>query len=111
MDGCSSQNTFREGEAEPGYYDGTSSIAAAVCCGLDGASCKRKIYNGACPVDSSNELKVTWEEAKMQCQSLGLRLCNSQHEIDQCCGQECGYDNRLVWSGMVEGIRIGIRRY
>ena len=91
------------GELAPGYYDGTLNKAATVCCGLDGASCKRKIHNGECPADSGEETKVTLEEAKVRCKSLGLRLCNSQDEINRCCGEDCGYDDRVVWSSMIEG--------
>ena len=48
-------------------------------------------------------IKVTFKEAHDHCKAEGMRLCNTPKELNQCCGTECGYDNKLVWSSVKEG--------
>ena len=81
--------------------------AEIACCSLDGSSCSRK-YKAAsgdnvCRSGDRDDEKVTWDEANLHCLSQGKRLCNSQEELDKCCGGGCGYDNQLVWSSVKEG--------
>ena len=81
--------------------------AEIACCSLDGSSCSRK-YKAAsgdnvCRSGDRDDEKVTWDEANLHCLSQGKRLCNSQEELDKCCGGGCGYDNQLVWSSVEEG--------
>ena len=78
--------------------------AEIVCCTLEGDSCEREVEGGDCRSGHNDDVKVTWNEAQDHCEEAGMRLCNSQEELDQCCGTGCQYDNQLVWSGLKEGI-------
>ena len=106
FDGCStSTQIFRDDP--PGYYNGRLEVAQIVCCTVNGDnSCSRKESLLACRSGSNNEIKVTWEEARRHCEAVGMRLCNSQLELNQCCGTGCDYDNLLVWSSVKEGISL-----
>ena len=74
--------------------------ALVSCCSLDGTSCSRTSPQGKCLSEST---KVTWKEAHETCKKRKMRLCNSQKEMDLCCNGGCDYDDRLMWSNLVEG--------
>ena len=103
--GCSKVNadkkTFEENT--PGFYHSMSKEAFVVCCSLDGSSCSRKTKGGNC---RSEDAKVSWKEAFEHCKAAKMRLCDSQEEIDKCCGGGCALDVELVWSNMVEGMIV-----
>ena len=106
FDGCSTNplGNFFKNEAPPGFYSASSSIAGLVCCALDGSICTRIcIERDLCKGDNALCNKLNWEEADRICKDRSMRLCNSQQEIDKCCGKGCDYDNRLVWSNVIEG--------
>ena len=46
---------------------------------------------------------MNWHEANQHCEEAGLRLCNTQQELDRCCTTGCQIDNQIVWSGKMEG--------
>ena len=71
---------------------------------MEGDSCSRKSEGGDCRSGENEDIKVTWEEAHNHCKNAGMRLCNSQAELDQCCGTGCLYDYQLVWSSLKEGM-------
>ena len=97
FDGCSSNGL----QVDPGFLSELSK-AEIECCSLDGNSCSRK--NGdICRSGDNDDYIVTWKEANQHCEDAGMRLCNTQQELDRCCGQGCSYDNQLVWSGQKEG--------
>ena len=102
FDGCSknTQNDF-EGP-DPGYYHVVGRAAEIVCCSMDGSSCSRK-NQGICHSGSGDSYKATWMEANQHCLDIGMQLCNSQKDIDKCCGTGCNYDNQLVWSNIEQG--------
>ena len=81
--------------------------AFVVCCSLDGTSCSQKTSQGNCRLENT---KVTWKEAFEHCKAAEMRLCDSQDEVDQCCEGDCALDNELVWSNMVEGKIILVRK-
>ena len=60
---------------------------------------------------TQNKIKVTWEEARSHCEAEGMRLCNSQAELDKCCGKGCEYNNKLIWSSLKEGMSFIIVFY
>ena len=88
-------------ENTPGFYHSMTKEASVVCCSLDGTSCSRKTVNGNCYFGTS---KVSWKQAFELCKDAKMRLCDSQEELDQCCGAECGLDDKLIWSNVLEGI-------
>ena len=102
FDGCSknTQNAFED--RNPGYYHVVSRPAEIVCCSMDGSLCSRK-NQGICRSGNGDSYKATWMEGDKNCQDSGMRLCNSQKEIDKCCGTGCNYDNQLVWSNIEQG--------
>ena len=77
--------------------------AVIVCCTLKGDSCSRLKEGGGCRSSNNGDVKVTWNVALDHCEEAGLRLCNSQEEINQCCATGCNYDDKLVWSSVKEG--------
>ena len=81
-------------------YDSNLPIAEVSCCSLDASTCTRKRHEDSqCFTGDNDAVKVSWIEAKSMCETQGMRLCNSQEEINKCCSSGCGYDNQLVWSG------------
>ena len=100
--GCSknTQNDFED--LTPGYYHVVGRPAEIVCCSMDGSSCSRK-HQGICRSGNGDSYKATWMEANQNCLDSGMQLCNSQKEIDKCCGTGCNYDNQLVWSNIEQG--------
>jgi len=105
FDGCSTNSGNFGGiyaGIPAGYYDGTLEAAEIVCCTLEGDSCSRKAEGGDCRSGNHQDAKVTWNVARANCEEAGMRLCNSQGELDQCCATGCGYDNALVWSSLKE---------
>merc|ERR1711981_1560890 len=107
FDGCSNHlqpgrgKGWKEGDNQPGYYNGDTDAAEITCCALDGSECFRTI-DGECRSGHNDAFKVTWQEAKAHCEAEGLRLCASQEELDKCCGTGCQYDNQLVWGNVME---------
>ena len=71
---------------------------------MEGDSCSRKSEGGDCRSGQNEDIKVTWEEAHNHCKNAGMRLCNSQAEVDQCRGTGCDYDFLLVWGSPEEGM-------
>ena len=102
FDGCSSNNPNIFMDDPPGYLT-KESKAEIVCCSFDGNSCSRKDTNGVCRSGHGDDYKVTWEEASQHCEDAGMRLCNTQQELDRCCTTGCQIDNQIVWSGKMEG--------
>jgi len=102
LKGCS-RNRFHAFQEEVGFYDPSRSVAKIQCCSLDGSTCTRKDSwpHGACLGDRE---KVTWAQAKQICEAEGMRLCNSQQEVDNCCHRGCGYDGALTWTGIYPGV-------
>ena len=106
VDGCSDNPGGTNPETE--MLDMNSGSAFVQCCSQDGARCYRKDNNGACFSGSglNNDDKKTWYEAYAICISaadpedsnLQLRLCNTQDELDKCCGNGCRYDDILIWT-------------
>jgi len=95
---------WKEGDLQPGLFDGTTEAGEIVCCEKDGSgSCSRKTKDGQCRSGHNTAFKVTWEAAKKHCEDDGKRLCASQAELDTCCNSGCQYDNQLVWTSLVEG--------
>ena len=88
-------------ENTPGFYHSMTKEASVVCCSLDGTSCSRKTVNGNCYFGNS---KVSWKQAFEVCKDSKMRLCDSQEELNQCCGAGCGLDDKLIWSNVLEGI-------
>ena len=74
---------------------------------MDGSSCSRTNSSiqdtDGCRSGKEDDKKFTWDEANKHCVSEGKRLCNSQEELDSCCGKGCSYDKQLVWTGTSEG--------
>lgn len=103
MDGCSRRGVLR-GTNEVGFYDPTEAIGEIHCCSMDGLTCSRK-RNGSCRSGSNDAFKVTWLEAKQHCNADGMRLCNSQEEVDRCCGTGCSTDRDLVWTAVSSSVR------
>ena len=102
FDGCSTNlDDDFEGNA-PGYYHGKLEGSHISCCTLTGDSCSREAHGGNCRSGD----KVTWEVAREHCEVAGMRLCNSEEELDQCCGTGCNYDNILIWSSITEGMLL-----
>ena len=99
LDGCSTNAIKRFKDNPPTYYYGNDKKAEIICCAMDGSSCSRKTNTGKCRSGDNDEYKVTWDEADTHCKNEGMRLCNSQEELDQCCGGggACGYNDQLVW--------------
>ena len=103
FDGCStnSDDSFLDTQ-EPGYYDPETALGQVVCCN-EKNYCSRKNSDGDCysghSVTDTNYF--TWYEAQELCESEGLTLCSLQEELDACCGDGCGYDNRLVWTDVI----------
>jgi len=102
LKGCS-RNRFHSFQEEVGFYDPSRSVAKIQCCSLDGSTCTRKDSwpHGACLGDRE---KVAWAQAKQICEAEGMRLCNSQQEVDNCCHRGCGYDGALTWTGIYPGV-------
>ena len=89
-------------DTAPGYLY-KESTAEIVCCSLDGTSCSRIANDGNCRSFDNQVEEVTWSKANQHCEDAGLRLCDSQQELDSCCGTGCNHDNKKVWSGLMEG--------
>ena len=112
LEGCSTDD-LENTESPPGFYPDviTANVNAAriACCSIDGSTCSRKYDKDdetkAC---INNGKRASWEKANLHCLSHGLRLCKSQEELNKCCGtttsNKCNADNRLVWTGIREGI-------
>merc|ERR1711992_317137 len=73
---------------------------------MDGSQCSRRQdgakrwrKDGACRSEKKGG-RVTWNEAKEHCEADGMRLCQTQAELDGCCRNGCQYDNALVWSNV-----------
>ena len=110
LDGCSTNDIKLFNDNPPNYYYGNDKKANIVCCAMDGSSCSRRTKTGECRSGSGKpDDKVTWEDANEHCKKDGMRLCKSQLELNQCCGNggACGYNDQLVWinkqvSGKIE---------
>jgi len=103
-DGCST-NPIEDwsDDQDPGFYSGDSASGEVVCCEMDGSDCYRQnSADGLCHSGSGDEFKVTWFEAYWICQNQGYRLCETQGELDHCCGSGCSYDNQVVWTSLEE---------
>lgn len=48
-------------------------------------------------VDSSDSPSYTYQQAKGVCEDAGMRLCQSQEELDASCGTGCHFDAALSW--------------
>merc|ERR1712117_568441 len=97
LDGCGRSGNLRNQQV-PGYYD-ESFLAEVQCCSMDGNTCTRKrSQNGQCLTGGNDAFKVNLADAKALCQAQGMRLCQSQVELDRCCGSGCSYDFNLVWT-------------
>jgi len=93
---------WKEGDLRPGFHDCATKMGAISCCAMDGSQCSRML-NGKCrsgKAGKDEEWKVTWNEAKEHCEADGMRLCETQAELDGCCRNGCQYDNALVWSNV-----------
>jgi len=100
LNGCS-RNGLR---GSVGFYNPSRAIAKIHCCSLDGASCTRK-HPGPHQTCMGNRQHVTWAHAKQVCEAEGMRLCNSQEEVNKCCGSGCGYDGVLTWTSISQVVR------
>ena len=106
MDGCSWNG---DEDSTPQIVSAYASVAEVQCC--NGTSCIRK-YPGddqsgdQCFSGNKDDAKVTWFEAEHMCASIGMRLCNSQDELDLCCTNGCGYDKQPVWTNRVAGTTL-----
>ena len=102
LDGCTTHEDILVTQS----YDITSSSAEVQCCSTNGQSCYRhNPDSNECFSGDNDASKATWIEAKEMCSSAGYRLCNSQEELDRCCASGCGYDETLVWTSLVAGIK------
>lgn len=59
----------------------------------------------------STHANVTWQEAKLMCESKGWRLCSRAELTVQgssgcCTNNQCGYDNELVWTSTHGGVQL-----
>ena len=88
------------------YYNEHQEAAKIVCCTLEGDSCSRKLEGGYCRSGDNDDFKVTWKQARDHCEAAGMRLCNSQAELNQCCNTGCNYDYQPVWSSAKEGMLL-----
>ena len=101
FDGCTTNNEANFKDDDPGYFYSTNAIGQVICCDEDG-TCSRKDDNGDCRSGFEDGNFYTWAEAVEMCTKDGLTLCSSQDELNNCCGDGCQYDNRLVWSTLSE---------
>ena len=115
LDGCSTNAIKLFKDNPPTYYYGNEKKAEISCCAMDGSSCSRKTNTGQCRSGNNDDYKVTWFDADEHCKNDGMRLCNSQEELNQCCanGGACGYNDQLVWvniqvSGKFDALAIWI---
>jgi len=104
---------WKDGDNRPGYYDPSTKVATIACCAMDGSQCSRRQdgakrwrKDGACRSEKKGG-RVTWNEAKEHCEADGMRLCQTQAELDGCCRQGCQGDNKLVWGNVQKGLPIG----
>ena len=104
VDGCA-KNDARHLMTEYGsprsIIDTSAAVGKVQCCAMDGSSCTRKDENGVCLGGTSMLSFVSATVAEAKCSDMGMRLCQSQAEVDQCCGAGCGYDDNLV---KIEGV-------
>lgn len=105
MDGCSS-NTASDFDTRYGSQRSTTDTATAAgevqCCSTDGSTCTRMDASNSCAsgaAGASNPFSPdSAADAEDLCSALGMRLCETQAELDKCCGSGCQYDNALVWA-------------
>ena len=93
VDGCAtSDDHLFTGIGSPrSIIDTSAAVGQVQCCATDGSSCTRTDKDGVCLGGTD----VQYAEAK--CSGMGMRLCQSQAEVDKCCESGCGYDNTLVF--------------
>ena len=100
VDGCA-KNDARHLMTEYGsprsIIDTSAAVGKVQCCAMDGSSCTRKDENGVCLGGTSMLSFVSATVAEAKCSDMGMRLCQSQAEVDQCCAAGCGYDNVLLF--------------
>jgi len=101
FDGCTrnNDNSWKDSQ-RPNYYDPDSNIARVVCCSHEGDRCDRDAQTPSGRIDCRGQ--TSWYQAKALCAEAGMRLCQTQEEINRCCGQGCDGDDYLSWSGIQE---------
>ena len=77
-----------------GSYVSKSSKRSVRCCTFDGSPCK--ISNNHHCSDRLNN-KMTYDDAEVECDNLGLRLCSKDELKTNCC-PKFSCDSKSVWT-------------
>lgn len=81
---------------EPALARGSEVAGRVVCCAQGGSGSSRSV-GGLC-LSTGTSSPSTYLDAVGICMGAGLRLCDTQEELDGSCGPECGLDGALVWT-------------
>ena len=100
-DGCHSETTVPpddyEGNFQPKYF-----LAYVRCCTLNGSRC---YTHDSCLTPAG---LLTFDDAKLKCESYGLRLCTKDELLsDLCCGTGGECDDHQVWTSTPRILRFG----
>lgn len=94
--GCSSA-VVPPGSEGPRFVPEGEAAAQVICCTLDGST-SRHAQSQQCLSSGGDAALKTYTDAVRICSRAGMRLCESQEQLDRSCGQGCGLDSALVWT-------------
>lgn len=83
VDGCSQRSLVK-----PKYEPASKTAGVTICCGAVGKALRIRV--GPSPY------LVTYAQASAVCSAAGLRLCQSQEEVDTSCSGG-GFDHEYAW--------------
>jgi len=110
QNGCKRNSSMADTTQTTGQWASVHAAIGEVQCCLTWPRVHVCTWDG-CLSGDNDARKVTWPEAKTQCEARGWRLCRreelNRYDSAGCCDtlDRCGYNAELVWTSNVGGLQ------